>query len=52
MMGLFVIIGCSLGFLGAVLFMVVVLIVGLYLGFIMGDSVVLIGGDGGSSLCR
>jgi len=43
-MGVSVITGCSLGFLGAAPFMVVVLIAGLYSGFIMGDSAALTGG--------
>ena len=43
-MGVSVITGCSLGFLGAALFMLVVLIAGLYSGFIMGDSAALTGG--------
>ena len=43
-MGVSVIIGCSLGFLGTAPFMVVVLIAGLYSGFIMGDSAALTGG--------
>lgn len=43
-MGASVITGCSLGFLGAAPFMVVVLIAGLYSGFIMGDSAALTGG--------
>jgi MFS family permease len=43
-MGVSVIMGCSLGFLGAAPFMLVVLIAGLYSGFIMGDSAALTGG--------
>ena len=43
-MGGSVITGCSLGFLGAAPFMLVVLIAGLYSGFIMGDSAALTGG--------
>ena len=43
-MGVSVILGCSLGFLGAAPFMLVVLIAGLYSGFIMGDSAALTGG--------
>ncbi len=43
-MGVSVITGCSLGFLGAAPFMLVVLIAGLYSGFIMGDSAALTGG--------
>ena len=43
-MGVSIIAGCSLGFLGAAPFMVVVLIAGLYSGFIMGDSAALTGG--------
>ena len=43
-MGASVITGCSLGFLGSEPFMVVVLIAGLYSGFIMGDSAALTGG--------
>ena len=43
-MGVSVIMGCSLGFLGAAPFMLIVLIAGLYSGFIMGDSAALTGG--------
>jgi predicted MFS family arabinose efflux permease len=43
-MGVSIIAGCSLGFLGAAPFMLVVLIAGLYSGFIMGDSAALTGG--------